>query len=65
MAHSEEDGERKLRRRFTMASVPEEEILRSNISRKLDKSRTFGRLITDGDLLRYAESCSLHVIQHP
>lgn len=54
MAQSEEDGMKKLRRRFTMSSVSEEEVLRSTISRKLDKSRTFGRLMTDGDVLRYA-----------
>jgi hypothetical protein len=54
MAHREEEGEKKLRRRFTMSSAPEEEVLRSNITRSLGKSRTFGRLITDKDLLRYA-----------
>lgn len=53
MTHSEEDGEDTLRRRFSVSSEPELDVLRSSISRRLDNSRTFGRLMTDGDLLRY------------
>ena len=63
MAPSEEKGEKILRRSSTMSSV-EEEVLRSYIGRRLKNARILGRIMTAGQLLRYAHICGPHVIQH-
>jgi len=55
MPQSEGDEGDALRRRYSTSSKDEPEAaeLRSSINRRLEHTHTFGRFMTDGDILRY------------
>ena len=56
MPQSEGDDGDTLRHRFSVSSrdEPEEPELRSSLKRRLEHTHTFGRLMTDADILRHA-----------
>jgi len=55
MPQPEDDEGDALRRRYSTSSKDEPEAaeLRSSINRRLEHTHTFGRFMTDGDILRY------------
>ena len=55
MPQSEGDDGDTLRRRFSVSSRDESEVpaLQSSLNRRLEHTHTFGRFMTDADILRY------------